>query len=96
VLYSVASGAKPFPGSTFTAVAYKVLNADPVPLREVKGDLPAGLDAIVSRALAKEPEKRYASAGQMADDIDAVRAGRTTSAENSLLRTQISTSPPGN
>jgi hypothetical protein len=30
----------------------------------------------------------------MADDIDAVREGRTTSAENSLLRTQIGTSPP--
>jgi len=93
VLYLLVAGVRPFPGSTFTAVAYKVLNADPVPLREVKPDVPAGLDAIVSRALAKLPEKRYGSAGQMADDIDAVRAGKSTAAEDSLLRTQMAPRP---
>jgi hypothetical protein len=74
VLYTLLTGAKPFPGETFTSVAYKVVHGDYLPPREIDPKLPAPLDSIVARCLAKDPAQRYANAAQMADDIDAVRA----------------------
>jgi hypothetical protein len=74
VLYTLVSGMKPFPGDTFTSVAYKVVHTEHVPLRELDARLPAQLDDIIGRCLAKEPTKRYSSATEIADELDAVRA----------------------
>ena len=74
VLYTLVSGMKPFPGDTFTSVAYKVVHTEHVPLRELDARLPAALDDIIARCLAKDPAKRYPSASQIADELDAVRA----------------------
>jgi hypothetical protein len=74
VLYTLLTGTKPFPGDTFTSVAYKVVHGEYLPPREIDPKLPAPLDEIVARCLAKDPAQRYANAAQLADDIDAVRA----------------------
>lgn len=74
VLYTLLAGTKPFPGDTFTSVAYKVVHTEPMPLRDIDPKLPIELDDILFRSLGKAPAARYASAGLMADDIDAVRA----------------------
>ena len=73
VLYTLLAGIKPFPGNTFTSVAYKVVHTEYMPLREVDPKLPPELDAIVTRCLAKDPAARYESAGSIADALDAVR-----------------------
>ncbi len=74
VLYTLTSGEKPFPGDTFTTVAYKVVHTDPVPVRSLNPTLPEQLDVILSRCLAKDPARRYATADVLADDIEALRA----------------------
>ena len=73
VLYTLATGEKPFPGDTFTTVAYKVVHTDPVPVRSLNPTLPEQLDAILARCLAKDPDKRYASADALANDIETLR-----------------------
>lgn len=73
VLYTLVGGLKPFPGDTFTSVAYKVVHTDYVPLSELDPKLPPQLDAIIARCLAKEPEARYPAAGHIAMDLDPIR-----------------------
>ncbi len=74
VLYTLSTGEKPFPGDTFTSVAYKVVHVSPVPVRELNPALPEQLDAIIARSMAKEPGARYPSADEMAADIEALRS----------------------
>ncbi len=61
VLYRMRSGERPFPG-TDTQKMWKIVN-DPVPAIGREGDL---LDAVIARATAKDPERRYPSAGDLA------------------------------
>lgn len=61
VLYRMRSGERPFPG-TDTQKMWKIVN-DPVPTIGCEGD---PLDAVIARATAKDPERRYPSAGDLA------------------------------
>jgi hypothetical protein len=74
VIYTLSVGEKPFPGDTFTSVAYKVVHTTHTPVRELNPALPAQLDDILARCLAKDPAGRYASADVLAADLDALRA----------------------
>lgn len=65
-LYEMLGGMPPFTGATRAAVLARQI-AEPVPpLRTLRPDLPAGIERAVGRALAKQPEQRYASAGEFA------------------------------
>jgi hypothetical protein len=74
LLYELLSGNKPFQGDSPTAVVYQIMNGEPVPLRESIPGLPEAIDDIIGHALQKNPEERYATAKQMATDLQAVRA----------------------
>ncbi|HEV8445634.1 MAG TPA: protein kinase [Gemmatimonadaceae bacterium] len=80
VLYELLTGTRPFDGGTLQAVMYRVLSADPAPLATAAPGLPAKLNEVVMRALAKDAEKRYASALDMANDLIAIRAAIDASA----------------
>jgi serine/threonine-protein kinase len=69
VLYEMVTGRPPFVGDSPLAVAYKHVNEDPIPPSSVSPRVPSALDAVVMRALAKEPAARYASAEEMAADL---------------------------
>ncbi len=65
MLYECLTGQVPYQGDTSVAVLLKHLNAPIPPLRETRPDLPASLERVVTRALAKTPEERYPSASEM-------------------------------
>ncbi|MCW3056422.1 MAG: pknB [Solirubrobacterales bacterium] len=65
ILYELLSGAVPFEGETAVAIAFMQVSAEPRPPSELNPALPASLDAIVLRALAKDPAQRYADAGEL-------------------------------
>jgi eukaryotic-like serine/threonine-protein kinase len=69
VLYELLTGVNPFMAETEMAVFYKILNTDPVPARKHRGEIPDSLERIVSRALEKDPNKRYGSGMEMAADL---------------------------
>jgi class 3 adenylate cyclase/tRNA A-37 threonylcarbamoyl transferase component Bud32 len=73
VLYWMFTGSKPFAGQAITEVAYKVVHAMPTPIRQLNADLPAELDFIIARCLAKKPEERYQTARDLMLELDAVR-----------------------
>jgi eukaryotic-like serine/threonine-protein kinase len=74
VLYELLTGTRPFDGGTLQAVMYRVLSENPAPPSTVVPGLPAKLNDIVMRALAKDAENRYSSALDMANDLIAIRA----------------------
>ena len=69
ILYRLLSGSKPFVGDTIQAVFFSILNSRPPSLILPGGRQIPELRQIVDRALAKEPNERYPTADEMADDI---------------------------
>jgi serine/threonine-protein kinase len=74
VLYEMLTGEKPFPGQSITTVIYKIVNEEPIPPRQLNPSIHPGLNDIVMRALAKEPEVRYQSCRGMLEDLRNYRA----------------------
>lgn len=69
VLYELLTGQKPFQGDSDYATIYKIGVEEPVPIRVLRPDLPAALDAVVRTALAKEPGERFADWSAFADAV---------------------------
>ncbi len=72
VLYEMLAGRRPFVGGNGAAVVHAVLYEDPEPLANLRPDVPAELERILSRLLAKDPEQRLADAAALADLRSAV------------------------
>ncbi|MBP2682237.1 MAG: serine/threonine protein kinase with domain [Deltaproteobacteria bacterium] len=70
LLYEMITGNRMFKGEDTLQILAKVQEADFAPLRSVRSDLPEKLYGILDRALAKDPENRYSSAGEMQADLD--------------------------
>jgi hypothetical protein len=69
MLYSMITGFRPFQGNSAETVCFKVMNIEPVPVTSFQHDVPPELDAVMARAIAKNPEDRYQSGAEMAQDI---------------------------
>jgi eukaryotic-like serine/threonine-protein kinase len=65
ILYELLTGTVPFEGETAVAIAFKQVSAEPRPPSELNPSLPRSLDAVVLRALAKDPAQRYADADEL-------------------------------
>lgn len=70
--YEVLSGRRPFLGDGVITVAMKHVRETPAPMPE---DLPAPIRELIGITLSKDPTARYASGGEFADAVAAVRAG---------------------
>lgn len=68
-IFEMLTGTTPFPGTSLVAVLHKHLTAAPPKPRERRADLPGALDEVFARALAKEPDDRYKSCAEFADDL---------------------------
>ncbi|MBA2725813.1 MAG: serine/threonine protein kinase [Actinobacteria bacterium] len=86
VMYLALVGRPPFVGDSDVATALKHLNEEPLPLRSVKADVPRALDAAVRRALAKDPDERYGSAGEMRAALLAASGGRRDDSTTSIQK----------
>lgn len=69
VLYEMLAARPPFVGETPIAVAYKHLHQEPTSLRSIRADIPAALEGMVAKCLAKDPSDRYQRASQLATDL---------------------------
>ena len=72
VLYEALAGVAPFRGETPLEVLVAASRDTPVPLTELRQDLPPGLDAIVQRCLAKAPDDRFAGAQELLEALEAL------------------------
>ncbi|MCB9832603.1 MAG: protein kinase [Planctomycetes bacterium] len=60
LLYALLSGQAPHPATNLGDLIARITTETPRPLTEFRPDLPLGLDQVVARALAREPEQRFA------------------------------------
>jgi eukaryotic-like serine/threonine-protein kinase len=81
VLYEMLTGHVPFEGDSAVAIAFKHVSEPPAPPSEFNPLVPPALEQVVIRALAKDPARRYASADEMATDLERVRRGLAPAAE---------------
>ncbi|MBP2416843.1 Stk1 family PASTA domain-containing Ser/Thr kinase [Microlunatus capsulatus] len=75
LLFELVTGRPPFVAETSLAIAYQHVREDPVPPSSLEPSLDPALDAVVLRALAKDPDERYPSAAAMREDVDRLLAG---------------------
>jgi serine/threonine protein kinase len=69
VMYELLSGRHPFGGDSFSKLIYRVVNEEPIPLRQVRPDLPEQLEQIVNRCLQKDLRRRYKMGMDIAVDL---------------------------
>ena len=73
LLYEMLTGIWAFQGKTVVDVRHKVLHGTPRPIAEMRTDpIPSGLQAVVDKALAKDPKDRYQKIAQMRDDLRSI------------------------
>src|ERR671929_951483 len=89
VLYEMLTGKVPFTGDAPVEIAMKHLSQVPKPPSEWRDEVPHDLDAVVMRALAKDPEQRYGSAEEMDADLARVARGVAVSRETEDAMTQV-------
>ncbi len=104
VLYELVTGQVPFEAETPLAVLLKHVN-DPLPLpRQIKPDLPAAVERVILKAMAKAPGDRFQNAQEMIDALERAVAAKPTeiispplpagAAEGTTFARSISTPPP--
>jgi len=76
LLHELITGNFPFHSDKDQAIIYLILNEDPKPLAEYRSDLPAGLQELIDKTLAKELDDRFESAAKLIEAIDDVRSGK--------------------
>jgi TolB-like protein/predicted Ser/Thr protein kinase len=75
VLYEMLSGQLPFKGEHDQAVIYSILKEQPKPVSELRTDIPPSLGQVVSKALEKNPDKRYQQIDELLDDLKSLSDG---------------------
>jgi eukaryotic-like serine/threonine-protein kinase len=79
ILYEAATGQVPFEASTFNELLFKIVLSTPPPLRDVVPDIDPRFAAVVEKAMAREPNDRFASASDMLAALGEVLAGGVAS-----------------
>jgi len=89
ILYAMVTGHAPFHGNSATTVCFKVVNREPIPASALDLELPRALDAVISRAMAKDPNARYQRGSEFAADLQLLQQqhqpGSTTSSLDGTL-----------
>jgi serine/threonine-protein kinase len=80
LLYELVAGRAPFVGDSPVSVAYQHVREQPVAPSQLNRDISPAVDAVVLKAMAKNPGNRYQSADEMRDDLVRAAAGRAVQA----------------
>jgi serine/threonine-protein kinase len=74
VFFEMLTGSLPFRGETPLSVAMQHLQSEPPSPRSLNPEIPAGLERVILKGLAKDPAERYAGAAEMAAEVRATAA----------------------
>ncbi|GAA4243753.1 Stk1 family PASTA domain-containing Ser/Thr kinase [Dactylosporangium darangshiense] len=91
VIFELLCGHPPFVGDNPVSVAYQHVREDPRPPSSSNRDVTPDVDAVVLKALAKNPLNRYQSAGEMRADVMRAAAGRPVSAPPVMTEDEMAT-----
>jgi len=91
VAYEMLSGRAPFQAESTLALMYKVVHEPPPPIRQARPDLPAEVEAVLAKVLAKEPGDRYATVSAFVEALGRALVGEVV--EGVVARPEV-TAPP--
>jgi len=95
VFYELLAGRLPFLGNNPSALMYSIVYNPPAPLREAGRPAPPELEAVILKALAKEPDKRYQQLEAMLNDLQKLQIQRFTApAEMPTMTISAAEVPP--
>lgn len=89
VLYEMLTGRVPYEAETSIGVAMKHVNSRPVPPGERDPSIPEGMDAVVLRLLAKDPEERYTDDTELIEDLERLSEGLDPSNQTTQALTRV-------
>ncbi|MDT7573439.1 MAG: eukaryotic-like serine/threonine-protein kinase, partial [Actinomycetota bacterium] len=95
LLYELVTGNPPFTGDSPVAVAYQHVREDPTPPSAYDESMPPSVDAVVLKAMAKNPVNRYQSADEMREDLLRAAAGEPVLATPFLPEPEPTVVPAG-
>ncbi|MGH9752173.1 MAG: protein kinase domain-containing protein [Blastocatellia bacterium] len=78
VVYEMVAGARPFRGDDPSAILTAIQDQPPVPITSLDAEMPAELERIAQRALAKNRETRYQTAAELRDDLQRLEQNLTS------------------
>lgn len=88
VMFQLLTGRLPFQAGNIAALAHQILNADPPLPSEFRPDIPGEIDVVVRRAIERDPNVRYLTWDQFADDLAAVASGGVPLTKRGVLETE--------
>jgi serine/threonine-protein kinase len=90
VLYEILCGVDPFSGESPSTVLYKIVHEEPPPVPDRNPAVPPVLDAVIHRALAKDPDRRYPTARAFAEALkkamEPAATGATTLQDQTVIQ----------
>jgi|GEM_PF-561815 len=89
VLYEACTGKLPFTGSNFMEVLNHISSQEVVPPHTLVPDIPKDLETIILKLLEKEPERRYASAKELVEELQAFLHGEQIHAKQTTWRFRL-------
>ena len=93
ICFEMLTGQRPFQSDTAARLMMKHV-LDPIPdIRQVRPDLPAGVEAVIARTLAKKPDERFASAGEMSDTLFRLLQGKEPPTVSASPPTPVTPTP---
>ena len=75
VVYEMLAGRRAFSRPTAVETLSAIIRDEPVPLRELRPDVPQPVERAIATCLAKRPEDRFASTRELAKALDALATG---------------------
>jgi serine/threonine protein kinase len=94
ILYAMVTGHSPFQGDSATTVCFKVANREPLPASALDLKLPQELDALITRAMAKDPKRRYQRGSDFAEAVAELHAHLVPQSNPTRTSTRTETVAP--
>jgi len=94
VLYEMSTGAVPFSGSTAAVIFDGILHSTPPPAAESNPRLPAAMENVLGKALEKDPDLRYQTAGELRADLKRMKRDIESSRRPAAEKAGAAKAPP--
>jgi tRNA A-37 threonylcarbamoyl transferase component Bud32 len=89
ILYELIAGVRPFTGENSEDLRQNIIHRDPLRLSKSRSGIDRSLEAIVLKCLAKDPARRYGTAGELANDLESWLKGDTPKARPELMLARL-------